>query len=141
MCFHIDGKYAHAEKCVKYRIMTKVIDCVLSIDTFEQKCVRLKGMLQSPRIKYHVRTIGIDQELSNSALFEHRSLQNIRKLCKNSGKFGDQLQLKDIIEAAMVSTTEAFNDNSPISPMTPTTVNKSSARKSLCIFTNILDVK
>ena len=61
MCFQIDGKSAQAAKCVKSRIMTKVIDCVLSIDEFEQKNVVLKGMLHSPRIKDHVKTIGIEQ--------------------------------------------------------------------------------
>ena len=45
-CFQIDGKSAHTENCVKSRILTKVIDCVLSIDKFEQKCVAIKGMLQ-----------------------------------------------------------------------------------------------
>ena len=69
MCFHIDGKSAQAAKCVKYRITTKLIDCVIYINTFEQQCVVIKGMLQSPRIKYHIKTIGIGQSLSNSALF------------------------------------------------------------------------
>ena len=41
----------------------------------------------------------------------------------------------------MVSTPKVFYDNSPISPMTPTSFNKPSARKSLCLFTNILDIK
>ena len=41
--------------------MTKVVDYVLSIDTFEQKRVVLKGMLKSPRLKDHVPTIIIDQ--------------------------------------------------------------------------------
>ena len=41
----------------------------------------------------------------------------------------------------MVSTTEVFTGNSPRSPMTPTPVKKPSARKSLCLFTNILYVK
>ena len=54
-------KTNQAARCIKSRIMTKVIDSVLSIDTFEQKCVMLKGMLQSPRLKDHVQTIGIDQ--------------------------------------------------------------------------------
>ena len=40
--------------------MTKVIDYILSIDTLEQEHVLLKGMLQLPRLKYHVQTIGID---------------------------------------------------------------------------------
>ena len=66
--------------------MTNVIDYVLSIDTFEQQCVVLKGMLQSPRIKYNVQTIGIDQSLSNNDLYEHKCLQNIKKLHKQAGK-------------------------------------------------------
>ena len=41
--------------------MTKVVDSVLSIDTFEQKCVVIKVMLQSPQQKDHVQTIGIEQ--------------------------------------------------------------------------------
>ena len=40
----------------------------------------------------------------------------------------------------MVSTPEVFTNNSPISSMKPTPVKKPSARKSLCMFTNILDV-
>ena len=66
--------------------MTKVIDSVLSIDTFEQKCVVLKGMLQSPRLKDHVKTNGIDQTLSKNALFEHICLQNTNILYKRAGK-------------------------------------------------------
>ena len=36
MCFQIDGKPTQATKCVKSKIMTKVIDCVIFIDTFEK---------------------------------------------------------------------------------------------------------
>ena len=61
MCFKIDGKSAQAGKCVKSRIINKVIDCVISIDIFGKKCVVLKGMLQSLRLKYHMQTICIDQ--------------------------------------------------------------------------------
>ena len=39
----------------------------------------------------------------------------------------------------MVSTTEVFTYSSPISPMNPMPVKKPNARKSLCMFTNILD--
>ena len=73
-CFLIDSKHDQIDKCVKSRIMTKVIDCVLFIDTFEQQCAVLKGMLQSPRIKYHMKTIDVDQSLSNSDLVEHRCI-------------------------------------------------------------------
>ena len=42
MCFHIDGKTSLAAKCVKSRIMTKVIDCVLLVHTFEKNVLCLK---------------------------------------------------------------------------------------------------
>ena len=138
MCFQKDGKTSQAARCIKSRIMTKVIDYVLSIDTFEQQCVVLKGMLQSPRLKYHVQTIGIDQSLSNNAIYEHKCLENIKKLYKQAGKCDDQQKFKDIIEAAMVSTPEGFTNNSPTSTMTSTPVNKPTDRKSLCMFTNVL---
>ena len=41
----------------------------------------------------------------------------------------------------MVSTPEVFTNDGTISPMKSTPVNKPSYRKSLCLFTNILDVK
>ena len=72
ICFQIYGKSSQAAKCVKSRILTKVIACVISIDTFEQKYAVIKDMLQPPRLKYHMKTIGIDQSLSNSAIFQHR---------------------------------------------------------------------
>ena len=77
MCFHIDSKSVQAAKCDKSIIIPKVINCALCIGKFEQKCVMLKGELQSPHIKYHIKTIGIDQSLSNSDIFEHRCLQNM----------------------------------------------------------------
>ena len=70
-----EGKYDQAARCIKSRIMTKVIDYVLSIDTFEQKYVVLKGMLQSPRLKDHVQTIGIEPSLSSNHIYEHKFLE------------------------------------------------------------------
>ena len=67
--------------------------------------------------------------------------KNINKLYKHSEKCYDQQQFKDIIEADIVSTPEGFTDNSPIFPMISTPVKKLSARKSLCLFNNILDMK
>ena len=61
MCFLKEGKTNQAARCIKSRIMTKVIDYFLSIDTFEQKYVVLKVTLKSLQLKYHVHTIGIDQ--------------------------------------------------------------------------------
>ena len=85
--------------------MTKVVDSVLSIDTFEQQYVVLKVMLQSPWLKDHVQTIGIDQYLINNDLYEHIFLENIKKLYKQAGKCENQQQFKDIIEADMVYTS------------------------------------
>ena len=121
--------------------MTKVIDSVLSIATFEQKCVVLKGILQSPLLKYHVQTIGIDPSLINNTIYEHKCLENMKKLYKQAGKCKHKQKFKDIIEAAMVYTTEGFTINSTMSPRKSTPVKKPSARKSLCMFTNIVDVK
>ena len=56
-----------------------------------------------------MKTIGIDQSLSNSDLFEHPYLQNIKKLYKHYGKSYEQQQFKDILEAAMVYTPERFS--------------------------------
>ena len=62
-------------------------------------------------------------------------------LYKQAGKCDEHQQFKDILEAAMVSTPEGLTDNNPISSMTQTPVEKPSARKSLCLYTRILDVK
>ena len=64
-----------------------------------------------------------------------------KKIYQHAGKCDDQQYLKDIIDAAMVSTSEVVTDNSLNVPLTSTPVNKPSARKSLCLFTKILNVK
>ena len=135
------AKNAQDSRCTKSRIMTKVIDYVLSIDKFEQQCVVIKGMLKSPRLKYHVKTIGIEQSLSKNVLYEQKCLQNINNLYKHAGKCDNQKQFKYIIKAAMVYTPEGFTYNSPISTMTSTPIKILIGIKSLCLFTNILDAK
>ena len=121
--FQIYGKSSRASKCVESRITTNVIDCVLSIDTFEKQCVIIKGMLQSKRLKDHRKSIGTDQSLSNSDLFEHICIQNIKKLYKHAGKCDDQKQLKYILESTMVSIPKLFTNNSPRYTMNPKPVN------------------
>ena len=121
--------------------MTKVLEYFISINIFEQQCVVIESMLQSLRFKYHMNTIVIYQPLRNSAPFEHRCLQNIKKLYKHAGKCDDQHQFKEIIEAALVANTEGFTNNSTIFPVTPTPIKKPSARKSLFLFTNIFYVR
>ena len=43
-------------------------------------------------------TIGIDQSLRNSVMYEHRYLENIHKLYTYSGKCDDKHHYKDILE-------------------------------------------
>ena len=60
---------------------------------------------------------------------------------QHAGKCDDQQNIKDVIDAAILSTPKGVTDNSPNVHMTSTPVKKPSASKSLCLFTNILDVK
>ena len=68
-------------------------------------------------------------------------MNNIKKIYQHAGKCYDQQNLKDIIDAAMASTQEGVTYNSSNVPLTSTPVKKPSARKSICLFTNILNVK
>ena len=88
-----------------------------------------------------METIVIDQSLYTRSSFEHRCMNSIKKIYQHAGKCDDQKNLKDILDTAMVSNPEGVTDNSPNVHMTSTLVNKPSDRKSLCLFTNILDVK
>ena len=88
-----------------------------------------------------MNTIGIDQSSFTRSSFEHRCMNNIKRIYQHAGKCDDQQNLKDITEAAIISTPEGLTDKIPNVPMTLTPVNKPSARKSLCLFTNILDVQ
>ena len=139
--FPYEQKYYHAAQCVKSRILNKDIDYILYIDTFYQQCVVIKCMLQSPLLEDNMKTIGIDLSLCKRSSFEHKCLNNIKKIYQHAGKCDYQQNLKYIINAAMLLTPEGVTDDSPNVPMTSTPVNKPSARKSLCLFTNILDVK
>ena len=87
-----------------------------------------------------MKTICIDQSSFSRSSFEHRCMNNIKNVYQHAGKCDDQQNLKDIIDAAVLSTPEGVTDNSPNVHMTSTRVKKPSARKSLCLFTNILDV-
>ena len=79
-CFHINGRSSHVAQCVKSRIMNNTIDPILYIDTFEQQCIVIKVILQSPRLEDHMNNIGIDLSLSNRFSFEHKFLSNKIKI-------------------------------------------------------------
>ena len=59
--------------------MNKDMDYILSIDTFEQQRVVIKGMLQSPRLVDHMKTIVLDQSLSNRSSFGNKFSNNIKR--------------------------------------------------------------
>ena len=64
-----------------------------------------------------------------------------QKIIEKASKCDDQQEFKDILEDAIVSTLEGFTNNSVISPRTSSAVKKPNSQKSLCMFTNGLDVK
>ena len=72
---------------------------------------------------------------------EHKCLNNTKKIYQHAGKCDYQQNLKDILDYAMVLTPEEVTYDSPNVPMTYTPVKKPSSRKSLCLFTNILNVE
>ena len=59
-------------------------------------------MLQSSRLEEHMNTIGIDQSLCTRSSFEHKFMNNIKKIYQHEGKFDYQQNLKDILDAARV---------------------------------------
>ena len=88
-----------------------------------------------------MKTIGIGQSSFNMSTFKHRCMNNIKYIYQYAGNCDDQENLKEILEAALLYTPEGFIDNSPNVHMPSTLVKKPSARKSLGLFTKILDVK
>ena len=84
-----------------------------------------------------MKTIGIDLSSFARYSFEQICMNNIKKIYKHTGKCDDQQNLKDIIDADILSTPEGVIDNSPNVHMTSKPVKKTSTRKSLCLFTNI----
>ena len=64
----------------------------------------------------------------------------MKKIYQHAGKCDDQQNLKDILDAAMVSIPEGVIYDIPNVTMKSTPVKKPSARKSLYLFTKILNV-
>ena len=98
-------------------------------------------MLKSTRLADHIKTIGIEKSLCKRSSFEHKCLNNIKNIYQHADKWDDQQNLKDILYGSMVSILEGVTYESPNVPMTSTLSKKPSSRKSLCLFTNIFDVK
>ena len=88
-----------------------------------------------------MKTIGIDQSSFTRSSFKQKFMNNIKYIYQHAGQIDNQQNLKDILEAALISTPKGVTDNSPNVHITLSPVKNPSARKSLCLFTNILDVK
>ena len=58
-------------------------------------------------------SIGIDQSSFTMSSFEHRCLKNIKKIYQHAGKCDAQKNLKNIIDAAIISTPEGVTYVSP----------------------------
>ena len=86
-------------------------------------------MLQSSRLVDHMKTIVIDQSLFIFSYYEHKFLNKIKKIYQHAGKCEDQQNLKDILDASMVSIPEGVIYNIPNVPMKSTPVKKPSDRK------------
>ena len=60
-----------------------------------------------------MKTIGIYQLSITRYSFEHRCMNNIKKIYQHAGKCDDQQNLKDIIDVAILSTPEGVTYHSP----------------------------
>ena len=65
-----------------------------------------------------MKTIGIDQSSIARSSFEHRCMNNTKKIYQHAGNCYYQQNLKDIIDAAILSTPEGVRDNNPNVHMT-----------------------
>ena len=76
------GKISHAAQCAKSRAFITVLKAIFDIDSIEQQCVIIKGLLHSKQLWTDMVSIWVDQSLSNSASYEHICLENIKILYK-----------------------------------------------------------
>ena len=65
-----------------------------------------------------MKTIGIDKSSFTRSYFEQKCMNNIKTIYQHAGKCDDQQNLKDILEAAILSNTEGVTDNIPNAHMT-----------------------
>ena len=95
--FSNGGLSSHAAQYAKSRALIKVMKAIFNIDPFEEQYVIIKGLFQSKQLEKHMGDIGVDQSLINSALYEHRCLENINSLLKTAVKCEDQQRYNAMI--------------------------------------------
>ena len=139
--FQNDGRTSRSAQCNKSRALTNVVDTIIYIESFERKCVIIKGAFQPEQLKKYMVTIVVDRSLSNMALYENRFLEKIKKFYKYSGKCDDQHQYKAILESEIFSNPEEFTDKIPLSHDQYETAKNRSASNSPHQFSYMLDIK
>ena len=60
-----------------------------------------------------METIDIDQSSFARSSFEHRCMNNIKKIYQHTGKCDDQQNLNGILDADILSTPKGVTYNSP----------------------------
>ena len=68
-------------------------------------------------------------------------MNNTKNIYQHADKCDYQQNLKDIIDADILSTPDGVTDKSPNVHTTSTPVKKPSASKSMCLFTNLFYVQ
>ena len=86
-------------------------------------------------------TIGVDQYLTNSALYRYTFLVITKKVYKDAGSCDDVQRFKATIEPAMLSNPVMLTKNSTKEVSTSGITNKSSEKKPLCQISNLFYVK
>ena len=56
------GKIDHAEKCDESRALINFLKEIFDIDSFEQQCVIIKGLLQSEQLKKTWLPLGLTND-------------------------------------------------------------------------------
>ena len=85
--------------------------------------------MQSSRLEDHMMSFAIDLSSFAKSSFEHRCMNNIKNIYQHAGKCDDQQNIKDIIDAAILSTPEGVTDKKSQHSYDINTCQKSSARK------------
>ena len=70
-------------------------------------------MFQSSRLEEHMKTISIYQSSFTGSYFEHICMNNIKYIYQHASKCDAQQNIKDIIDADILSTPEGVTDHSP----------------------------
>ena len=90
MIFLQDGGItAHTPKCAKSIELFKVVENILIVVSFDNKCVVLSIFLKRKQLKNHAVIIRADQKSTRIIFYYHKYLENTKKLYAKVGFFDD----------------------------------------------------